>query len=375
MESPIDFKYFGGWTSRYSSIAMSWFKSRFISRTPFVFSHSVTHGCNSRCKTCGIWHFSHLMKNDLTTKQVFKLLKEAADMGMRGYYAWGGEPMIRKDIGEILKYARDVGMLTVLNTNGTSLAQRAKELSRFIDFCYISIDAPDKQHDFIRGRKGSFKEATEAVKQMVKVGESKTTIVSVASKLNLQRMEEMCKFAVKLGVGIEFNTVDPSPTDPYQKTALSPKESYALNPKELHYFYMRCLELKRMDYPVMDVPKILEEHMANLPFTCHFPKIFCYISADGHFVPCTYEAGLTEPVNLLKTSMKDFFNSEEYREHAKLSEQCHKCLRPCVRLYSYAYDFYKPAKLKALSSIIKQWKISKNQRLFEGVFKPTKTNN
>lgn len=367
----IDFKYFFGWTGRYAKIGLSCLHSRFIAKTPFIFSHSLTHACNSRCKTCGRWKFSNLAKNDLTTEQVFKLLKEAVDFGMRGYYAFGGEPMLRKDIVEILKYAHDLGMITVLNTNGFSVAQRAKEISQHTDFCYISIDAPDEQHDFIRGRKGSFKEAVEAVKKMSEAGGTRTTIVSVASKLNIDRMEEMANFATKLGVGIEFNAVDPSPTDPHNVTRLTEEESYALTPDQLHQFYVTCLELKRKGYPVMDSEKVLEEYINKKPWKCHFPKIFCYISPDGYFVPCTYNANIKKPVNILETSLKDFFNSEEYHTFVKSAENCNDCLRPCIRMYSYAFDFFNPFKLKALASTIKTFKSSNREGLWECALKPS----
>lgn len=366
----IDFKYFFNWTGRYANIASSCLRSRFVTKTPFIFSHSVTHACNSHCKTCGRWRFSHLARTrDLTTKQIFKLYDDAADMGMRGYYAFGGEPMVRSDIVELLKHAHDLGMIVVLNTNGYSVAKRAKELADCVDFCYISIDAPDEQHDFIRGRKGSFKEAVEAVKA-ISDGIARVTIVSVVSKLNFHRMEEMAQFADKLGVGLEFNTVDPSPTDPHNKTRLTKEESHALSPEQLHQFYVKLLELKQNGYHIMDAPKVLEEYIEGKPWGCHFPKIFCYISPDGYFVPCTYNAGLTEPVDFTETPMKEFFQSEEYHEHVRLAESCNECLRPCMRMYSYAFDFFNPFKLRALTSTIKTFKSSNRESLWDGVFKP-----
>lgn len=305
----------------------------------------------------------------MTTNQIFNLLSEAWDMGMRGYYAFGGEPMVRKDIVDIIEYAHDLGMITVLNTNGSNVEKKAKELGRCVNFAYISIDAPDEQHDIIRGRKGSFREATKAVEALSKNG-SRVTIVSVISQLNLHRMRELAEFAENLGVGIEFNTVDPSPTDPYGRKKLSGDEIYSLVKEQLQYFYEEYLRLRLEGFPLMQPPKVMEEFVEKKPWKCHFPKIFCYVQADGMFTPCTYNYSSLEPINFLRHSMSDFFNSKEYQEHVKLVERCNECLRPCVRLYSYAYEFYNPVKVRSLIPTIKQWKAGNRQGLLEGMFKP-----
>ena len=45
---------------------------------------------------------SKMAYKDMKTEDVFNLLLKAYDSGMRGYYLFGGEPIIRKDILEIL---------------------------------------------------------------------------------------------------------------------------------------------------------------------------------------------------------------------------------------------------------------------------------
>jgi molybdenum cofactor biosynthesis enzyme MoaA len=43
-------------------------------------------------------------ENDLSTEEVYTLLDEAYDFGMRGYYLFGGEPLVRKDIEAVVEY-------------------------------------------------------------------------------------------------------------------------------------------------------------------------------------------------------------------------------------------------------------------------------
>ena len=79
------------------------------------------------------------MKEDMKTEEVFQMLDEAYDAGMRGYYMFGGEPLIRQDIAEITDYAKNKGFITVMNTNGSLLEQKAAKLKN-LDFAFVSLD-------------------------------------------------------------------------------------------------------------------------------------------------------------------------------------------------------------------------------------------
>ncbi len=90
---------------RYFDTFTSMLKSRFLTHTPFFLAHAITYGCNSRCKTCTYWRMSHRSNEDMTTEGVFNLLDAAYAYGIRGYYRFGGEPTVRRDIGEVVEYA------------------------------------------------------------------------------------------------------------------------------------------------------------------------------------------------------------------------------------------------------------------------------
>lgn len=109
---------------RFLGSFLSMVKSRAYTHKPFFLAHAITFGCNSFCKMCTYWQLTPRMKEDLSTEEVFRLLDEAYDFGMRAYYIFGGEPLIRKDIGKIVEYAKNRGFLTTMNTNASLLARR-----------------------------------------------------------------------------------------------------------------------------------------------------------------------------------------------------------------------------------------------------------
>ncbi len=109
---------------RFLDAGLSLLKSRMFTDKPFFLAHAITYSCNSRCKTCTYWQMSHKTKDDLTTREVFELLDEAYDFGMRGYYLFGGEPTTRSDIGKVIDYAKKKGFLTTMNTNASFWRQK-----------------------------------------------------------------------------------------------------------------------------------------------------------------------------------------------------------------------------------------------------------
>ena len=116
---------------------LSMLRSKFFTHVPFFLAHAITYCCNSKCKTCTYWQMSNRTNEDLPTEDVFRLLDEAYEYGIRGYYLFGGEPTTRKDIGKVVDYAKAKGFLTVMNTNGSLLAEKAESL-RNLDFAFVS---------------------------------------------------------------------------------------------------------------------------------------------------------------------------------------------------------------------------------------------
>lgn len=321
-------------TSRFLDTFLSLFKSRLFTHRPFFLAHAITYACNSRCKTCTYWQMSNRINDDLSAQGVFSLLDEAYDAGMRGYYLFGGEPIIRKDIGKIVDYAKDKGFLTTMNTNASLLAAKAEEL-RNLDFIFVSLDYFNDYHDFIRGRRGSFNEVMKGIEKIREVGNTRVTLVTTISTLNLDAIEPMAKLARDLKVGISYNAVEPTVQSGFEKGRTeSPVQNFGLGKMHLQAFYDSLMRLKLEGYPLMETGYVLKHFVGGKPWTCQFPKMFVYVSADKKIFNCTYD----HTYDLGRGSFEDYFSSRLYRDHVARAEKCNMCVRTCVRGYSYAYD-------------------------------------
>jgi MoaA/NifB/PqqE/SkfB family radical SAM enzyme len=320
---------------RYLGALNSMLKSRFFTHRPFFLAHAMTFGCNSRCKTCTYWKNISRMKEDMKTEEVFQMLDEAYDAGMRGYYMFGGEPLIRQDIAEITDYAKNKGFITVMNTNGSLLEQKAAKLKN-LDFAFVSLDYYNDYDDVIRGRPNTFGEVIRGIYELKKIGRTKVALVTTISSLNWNSMRRMAELASDLGVGISFNSVEQSMDFGQTTTETTPNFDVGLDSEKLKEFYRTLLELKREGFPLLETEEVLDDFVNSKPWKCEFSKMFLYVTPNKQVYNCDY----TYAYDLKKGSFEQYFKSEGFWSYVKSSESCNKCVRTCVRGYSYTYGLF-----------------------------------
>lgn len=117
----------------------------------------ITINCNFRCQMCTFWKDKH---QDPSLETIKYWVDELADFGVKEIDIGGGEPFVRNDLKEIVKYIKSKNMKCGLTTNGWLVT---KENLPDIDFCEISIDgARPETHDKIRNMPGSWERAFRA---------------------------------------------------------------------------------------------------------------------------------------------------------------------------------------------------------------------
>jgi len=138
--------------------APKYFISRFWTHKPVILTHSVTSQCNSMCKICDVWRTKHNTR-EMTTREIFRMLTEARKLRFVAYVVFGGEPLMRTDILDVLRCAHDLGFYTSIITNGVYLPEKADEIAKTVDLTWVSLDHYSNYHDELRGLKGTFKKA------------------------------------------------------------------------------------------------------------------------------------------------------------------------------------------------------------------------
>ncbi|MDI6784393.1 MAG: radical SAM protein, partial [bacterium] len=133
----------------------------FRKRIPLMVNWAITGRCNLRCTHC-YGAYGVMQKDELTKEQIFKIIDELESLGTRRITIEGGEPLVRKDIGEIINYIHQKGIEQSLCTNGVLLERKINEIKGKVDIVILSIDGAESAHDKIRGQ-GNFKQVLHAI--------------------------------------------------------------------------------------------------------------------------------------------------------------------------------------------------------------------
>lgn len=127
---------------------------------------NLVRRCNLTCKHCYSISADKDFPGELTTQQVFDVMDDLRGFHVPVLILSGGEPLLRPDIYEISKRAKDMGFYVGLSTNGTLITHdNIKQIAAIgYDYVGISIDGIKKTHDMFRRREGAFDESMNGIR-------------------------------------------------------------------------------------------------------------------------------------------------------------------------------------------------------------------
>ncbi len=122
--------------------------------------------CNLTCKHCYSISADKHFPGELDTHQVFEVMDDLKGFHVPVLILSGGEPLMRPDIYDISKRAKDMGFYVGLSTNGTLIDNSNIEKIAEVGYDYvgISIDGIRSTHDRFRRRDGAFDESMQGLK-------------------------------------------------------------------------------------------------------------------------------------------------------------------------------------------------------------------
>ena len=208
-------------------------------RIPFFVSLQVTKLCNLQCSHC-FADLSALKEiTDFTTEQWKEIIDELYTLGTRWVRIQGGEPLIRNDIGELINYIKDKGMVCEMVTNGLFVKKKISSLTRLDSLC-ISLDGDRKTNDRMRGE-GVYDKVVESIKLAKSYG-MKIRVHGVLTRHSVNSLGHIANLC--RNIGVQFNVAYFSLDDAKQT------EDIVLNREEIKDYYRRYLALKKDGYPV-----------------------------------------------------------------------------------------------------------------------------
>lgn len=143
---------------------------------PVLCNYYVTYRCNAKCSFCDIWEKPSPY---VTTENAYQNLRDLRRMGVRVIDFTGGEPLLHRQLPELLEMAKDMGFITTVTTNALLYPKLGKRLKGLVDMLHFSLDSPDEaEHNASRGVP-LYRQFTESVELAKSLGERPDILFTV----------------------------------------------------------------------------------------------------------------------------------------------------------------------------------------------------
>ncbi len=329
----------------------------------------VTRSCNLACKHCRAEAHLEPYPGELSTPEAKALIDTFPQTGSPIIIFTGGEPLLRPDVFDLVKYAAGLGLRCVMAPNGTLIdrdrAARIRESG--IQRCSISIDGATAQaHDAFRGVPGAFAASLQGIQHLKDAG-VEFQINTTVTKNNLEHFKDIFKLAENLGAAAwhifllvpmgrgaeiadqvinarEYEEVLNWFYDFRKTTGMHLKATCAP-----HYY--RIMRQRAKADGLQVTPELFG--MDALTRGCLGGTGFCFISHSGQVQPCGYlelDCGNVRQTPFPQiwreaTVFKQFRNQAEYQGKCGSCEYHRVCGGCRARAYSMSGDHLAPEPL------------------------------
>ena len=312
----------------------------------------VTSRCNARCEHCGSSCGDSIVKNEISKEDLMKTLLEISQKyDAHGILlnVTGGEPLIRKDLFEIMDYANKLGFRWGMTSNGMlindEILKKMEETN--METISISLDGLKETHESFRKVPGCFNIIIDNIKKLQKVPTIKIVqVTTVANKKNLNELEEIYKLMKELNViSWRVINVDPIGRAKGNKDILLDKDEYIY----LWNFIKEKREegIMNVEYGCshyLDIP--FEKEIRDTYFYCVTGLYVASILSNGDIFVCPNVERRKEFVqgNIKTDSFVDVWENKFklFRSDDRLKcEKCNKCKKwkYCLGASFHTFNF------------------------------------
>lgn len=300
-------------------------------RTPVFLQLKPTFKCNMKCEFCNLWQ-ENIKEADTQTFK--KIIKDTHNLGASTINFSGGEPFIRKDIIELIIYAKKTGYITLINSNGYTSHKYLNQLKNSIDYLTISLDFPvEKQHDTFRNKKGAFNNAIKTIKLASKL-KINTKINCTVTAQNISQMEEMAELAKSLNTKISLTPVQIDFT-PGTKNLKDTNQNINTLKLDLNQYIATIIQLKKK-YNNINTPNYFLKHIKSLQknkkqqIKCKATNTVINVLPNGKAIlPCE----IKNLKQIEASNISKLYYSKEFKHISKQNGKysfCNKCYSQCT---------------------------------------------
>ncbi|MGR2858395.1 pyrroloquinoline quinone biosynthesis protein PqqE [Erwinia rhapontici] len=301
-------------------------------KPPLWLLAELTYRCPLQCPYCSNPLDFAQQEKELSTAQWIEVFKQARAMGAVQIGFSGGEPLVRKDLPELIKAARDLGFYTNLITSGIGLTQ--KKIDAFaeagLDHIQISFQASDEVlNAALAGSKKAFQQKLEMARA-VKAHGYPMVLNFVLHRHNIDQIDRIIELCIELEADdVELATCQFYGWAQLNREGLLPtRDQIERAEAVVHRYREKMAASDNLANLLFVTPDYYEER----PKGCMggWGAIFLSVTPEGMALPCHSARQL--PVqfpSVLEQSLEDiWFNSfgfNRYRGFDWMPEPCRSC--------------------------------------------------
>jgi MoaA/NifB/PqqE/SkfB family radical SAM enzyme len=304
-------------------MALRALRTRFIDQRPFILSHLITSRCNADCMTC-LWKAPpDAAVDELSVDQVTTLYEDAGKAGFMALVLWGGEPLLRPDVGELLGVAQSAGMRTTVITNGWHLENQAAKIGPHTDRLMVSVDTIGETHDRSRGLPGLFERLDSGIKRIHTDHPDVFVILNVVlSRLNVGQLEQIAEYGKEHADLLSFQAMNEIEYGHVKRTIDG--DSLRLTREEEQESAEILVDLRGRGYPLgISAAYLALLRSGNWSYNCHFKKVCLRVESNGDVLDCTARARAL--ANVRELPLGEISGGELYNEFTRRAEACSIC--------------------------------------------------
>ncbi len=188
---------------------------------------NITKSCNLKCIHCYANAVCGSNSNELSLDEAKAFIDDLEKLKTPVLLISGGEPLLRENIFEIIKYANLKGIRCTLSTNGTLIdSEVAKKIKEHkVSYVGISLDGIKDVNDKFRGSEGAFQKALDGIRNCLLIGQkvglrftiSKYTypcLEAIFDLIETEKIPRVCFYhLVYSGRGFDIKNTDISKED------------------------------------------------------------------------------------------------------------------------------------------------------------------
>lgn len=309
-----------------------------LRQRPVLCNYYVTYRCNAKCSFCDIWEKPSPY---ITIENATANLKDLKRLGVEVIDFTGGEPLLHRQLPELLGIAKSLGFITTVTTNALLYPKMGASLKGLVDMLHFSLDSPiEAEHNASRGV-SLFSQFTESIALARSLGERPDILFTVFSH-NINQIETVYQtfclpnnFMLILNPVFEYNEVGAS----LGADDLEALEQWSR--KKGVYLNRGFIELRKDG----------GNHIKNP--VCNAASTTIVISPENELILPCYHLGLGQAA--INNRLYDVWNSKSVQDQIALEgrhEKCEGCTVNCYMQPSFATELSKYW-LAALPSTLK----------------------